>query len=137
MKSHLLYVQSLSKQFVRGIFLNKPTNFRHVVDDISHRLKHAGYRGEEHKVKTDDGYILKIHRVLPKKHTAHKGSAFLMHGLFRNSSDFLATGPKTALAYYLADHGYDGKEFQLLQSIEFNFLSFSLDRQRKRHKILD
>lgn len=98
--------KSLSIRLIRHFYVNSRKNFRHV-DEFSHALKTAGYRGEGHHVKTEDGYILQVHRVLPKKHSVHKGSAFLMHGLFRSSSDFLATGPKIALAYYLSDHGYD------------------------------
>lgn len=76
-------------------------------DAVTERIKSAGYQGECHETKTDDGYILKIHRILPKQNCDIKGSAFLMHGLFRNATDFLSSGPKTALAYYLADNGYD------------------------------
>lgn len=76
-------------------------------DEVLYNTKNSGYRSEVHSTKTEDGYVLNIHRVLPQKHSTHKGSAFLMHGLFRNSSDFLATGPKIALAYFLSDHGYD------------------------------
>src|SRR5690349_14522489 len=76
-------------------------------DEVSSAVTRAGYRSEVHKVKTEDGFVLKVHRVLPMKHSVHKGTAFLMHGLSRHSFDFIATGPKKALAYYLADHGYD------------------------------
>lgn len=79
----------------------------HDADSVTERIKVAGYQGEYHRTKTDDGYVLKIHRVLPKQHSDFKGSAFLMHGLFRNATDFISSGPKTALAYYLADNGFD------------------------------
>jgi pimeloyl-ACP methyl ester carboxylesterase len=107
MKSQFLKVRSLSPCYVRNLFLGKAKKFPDVEDEVSHTIKSAGYRGEFHKVKTDDGYVLKVHRVLPEKNSATKGSAFLMHGLFRNASDFLASGPNIALAYYLADNGYD------------------------------
>lgn len=96
---------SLPFKFLRNLTLN--TNRSNHVDEVSHAIKGAGYRGESFKTKTEDGYILTIHRILPKKHSDFKGPAFLMHGLFRNSHDYIATGPKIALAYYLADHGYD------------------------------
>jgi hypothetical protein len=79
------------------------------VDEFSRRSSIAGYQSENHKVKTDDGYILTLHRLLPQSKTASKGSAFLMHGLFRNSADFIASGSKIALAYYLSDHGYEAQ----------------------------
>lgn len=94
-----------SFNILRNLSFNTSTS--HHADEVSHAIKDAGYRGESHVTKTEDGYILKIHRVLPKKRSVYKGSAFLMHGLFRNSSDFIATGPRIALAYYLSDHGYD------------------------------
>lgn len=106
MKAILTVSRLLSKNLVRNVHVNSVQSCRHV-DEVSHALKTAGYRGECHEVKTEDGYILRLHRVLPSKHSTHKGSAFLMHGLFRNSSDFLASGSKIALAYYLSDHGYD------------------------------
>lgn len=98
--------QSLSRSLARNFYVNVVSSSRHV-DEVSHALKTAGYQGESHKVKTEDGFVLKVHRVLPKEQSVYKGSAFLMHGLFRNSSDFLASGPKIALAYYLSDNGYD------------------------------
>lgn len=139
MKSRLLCAPSLSRQCIRQIFLNKPTSYRHIADSFTHTVENAGYRSESHKLKTEDGYILKLHRVLPKKHSSHKGSAFLMHGLFRDSSDFLATGPKTALGYYLADHGYDGKIYLnfILKLSKSSKIIFSVDWQRERNKTFE
>ena len=99
---------SLTSKYLRNLSLSLKRNVNTFHDDeVSQAISKAGYRGESHMTKTEDGYILKLHRVLPKKHSVYKGPAFLMHGLFRNSSDFIATGPKIALAYYLSDHGYD------------------------------
>lgn len=97
---------SLSSNLLRNLSRNTINRDSHV-DEVSYAIRDAGYRGESYMTKTEDGYVLKIHRVLPRKHSTQKGQAFLMHGLFRNSSDFIATGPKIALAYYLADNGYD------------------------------
>jgi predicted esterase len=76
-------------------------------DEVTNLINGAGYRGDAFKVKTEDGYVLTLHRVRSKKREDFKGTAFLMHGLFRNSADFLATGPSVALPYLLADNGYD------------------------------
>lgn len=100
-----LRARSLSLKCVRNIFISRARTSQ--VDAVSQSIVKAGYRAETHKTKTDDGYILTLHRLLPQLHSGHKGSAFLMHGLFKDSSDFIATGPKTALAYYLADNGFD------------------------------
>lgn len=107
MKVNLLEgARSLSLGYLRHFHASNVKSSLHI-DDVLSATKAAGYRSEIHTTMTEDGYILKIHRLLPQKHSIHKGSAFLMHGLFRNSSDFLATGPRIALAYYLADQGYD------------------------------
>lgn len=75
-------------------------------DDIIKLITHAGYKAEAYVVTTDDGYFLKIHRLLPKLRT-NKKPVFLMHGIVATAADFLITGPKVALAYLLADNGYD------------------------------
>lgn len=76
-------------------------------DEVTNLINNSGYRGDAYKVKTEDGYVLTLHRVRSSKRENFKGTAFLMHGLFRNSADFLATGPNVALPYLLADHGFD------------------------------
>lgn len=76
-------------------------------DEVTNLIFGAGYDGSAYKVKTDDGYVLTVHRVRSNKRENFKGTAFLMHGLFRNSADFLATGPNVALPYLLADNGFD------------------------------
>lgn len=75
-------------------------------DNILKLIKDAGYMGEAHRVVTEDGYILKVHRVLPKRESTSK-PVFLMHGILATAADFLITGPNIALAYLLADNGYD------------------------------
>lgn len=76
-------------------------------DDVLELINSAGYKGESHLVETQDGYILKVHRIVPKKPNTLKKPVFLMHGLLAASADFVITGPQTALAYYLSDAGYD------------------------------
>ena len=76
-------------------------------DEVTNLINCAGYRGDSYKVKTEDGYILTLHRIRSNKREKMRGTAFLMHGLFRNSAEFLATGPNIALPYLLADNGFD------------------------------
>lgn len=78
-------------------------------DKVIELIGTAGYKTEAHRVETRDGYLLKVYRLLPKFKTAKK-PVFLMHGVLSSAADFLITGPKIALAYLLADNGYDGKE---------------------------
>lgn len=81
-------------------------------DKVIELITNAGYKGEAHRVETDDGYLLKVHRVLPKTRDLKSESkpVFLMHGILATAADFLVTGPEIALAYLLADSGYDGRQ---------------------------
>lgn len=76
-------------------------------DDVLELIKKAGYNGESHLVETEDGYVLKVHRILAKHPNLATKPVFLMHGLLAASADFVITGPEIALAYYLSDFGYD------------------------------
>lgn len=78
-------------------------------DDVLELIDKAGYIGETHKVITEDGYILKLHRIPPRFGNSTKPPVFLMHGLFATASDYLITGPKIALGYFLADNNFDGR----------------------------
>lgn len=78
-------------------------------DNVLDLIRGAGYKGEAHKVVTDDGYFLKVHHMLPKLNEtkAIKKPVFLMHGIVATAADFLVTGTEIALAFLLADNGYD------------------------------
>jgi lysosomal acid lipase/cholesteryl ester hydrolase len=76
-------------------------------DDVLDLIKNSGYKGESHFVTTEDGYVLKVHRILPRQQKSTKNPVFLMHGLLAASADYVITGPKIALAFLLADSGYD------------------------------
>ncbi|XP_038210436.1 lipase 3-like [Zerene cesonia] len=70
-----------------------------------------GYPFEEHPVVTEDGYILGLHRI-PHGRDEHnvpgrRPAVLVMHGLFSSSADFIIMGPGSALAYILAEAGYD------------------------------
>lgn len=65
-----------------------------------------GYPFEEHNVKTEDGYILSLHRI-PCKENCTSEVIFLMHGLVDSSDTWLLQGPNKSLGYILADKGYD------------------------------
>lgn len=92
-------------------------------DQVLQLIANAGYQGEAHQTETDDGYILKIHRIIPKFPNG-KEPVFIMHGILATSADFLVTGSNVSIAYLLSDHGYDvwlGKYFNhMFQMITFN-----------------
>ncbi|XP_030383250.1 lipase 1 [Scaptodrosophila lebanonensis] len=62
-----------------------------------------GYQAEVHRVTTEDGYILTMHRI--RKDGAQP--FLLQHGLVDSSAGFVIMGPNVSLAYMLADHNYD------------------------------
>jgi len=70
----------------------------------------AGYPSETHTVVTDDGYILKLHRIPHSpgdEYNSQRPIVFLQHGLLSSSADWVVTGPGKALAFILAKRGYD------------------------------
>ncbi|XP_050085818.1 lipase 1-like [Anopheles aquasalis] len=66
-----------------------------------------GYGVEEHPITTDDGYRLILHRVNSENTRPNATVVLLMHGLLCSSADWVVIGPGNALAYLLADRGYD------------------------------
>ncbi|CRK92414.1 CLUMA_CG005975, isoform A [Clunio marinus] len=69
-----------------------------------------GYPFEEYEVTTPDEYILKVIRISgsPNSPPSYgKTVVFLQHGLLSSSADWLVLGRNKALAYLLADQGYD------------------------------
>ncbi|KDR16428.1 Lipase 3 [Zootermopsis nevadensis] len=73
-------------------------------------LAKYGYPAESHTVQTDDGYLLTLHRIPHGKEVAARADrppVLLQHGLLSSSADWVVNGPGKALAYLLADQGYD------------------------------
>ncbi|XP_055616407.1 lipase 3-like isoform X2 [Toxorhynchites rutilus septentrionalis] len=71
-----------------------------------------GYTAEAHTLKTADGYLLTLHRIPCGRMGCVEGKGvgqpvFLQHGLLSSSADWLLSGPEKALAFILADAGYD------------------------------
>lgn len=66
-------------------------------------LRAYNYPAEEHRVITEDGYILEMHRVP----NPGRPAVLVMHGMLSSSADFVLMGPGIALAYFLHDEGYD------------------------------
>ncbi|CAL4119912.1 unnamed protein product [Meganyctiphanes norvegica] len=72
-----------------------------------------GYPVEIHHVVTEDGFILELHRI-PHGLKARRNNlgeaqrvAYLHHGILGSSADWLMNSPDEALAYILAEEGYD------------------------------
>lgn len=75
-------------------------------DQVLELIANAGYKGKSNTVETEDGYILKLHRLIPKKSNGRR-PVLVMHGIAVTAADFLITGKDIALAYLLSDCGYD------------------------------
>jgi len=66
-----------------------------------------GYPSESHVVRTEDGYLLTLHRIPGGRlHQGPSGGAsgrpvvFLQHGLLASSADWVLTGPGKSLGKY-------------------------------------
>jgi len=69
-----------------------------------------GYPVQTQSVQTEDGYILTMHRIPYGRGGARRADrppVLLQHGLLCSSADWVLSGPGEALAYLLADAGYD------------------------------
>ncbi|KAI5702933.1 hypothetical protein M8J75_005719 [Diaphorina citri] len=87
------------------------TNYNPDVDLPTPKIiRRHGYPAESYIVQTEDGYLLEIHRIpygRKGRRSGKKEVVFLQHGVFGSSADWVVAGPDTALAYLLADKGYD------------------------------
>lgn len=75
-------------------------------DQVLKLIESSGYQGEAHQIETEDGYILKLHRIVPKIPNG-KRPVILCHGILATSADFLIMGREYSIAYLLSDYGYD------------------------------
>ncbi|KAG5876081.1 hypothetical protein JTB14_028854 [Gonioctena quinquepunctata] len=75
---------------------------------VPEMVSEEGYPIEIHYVTTSDGYILCLHRI-PHGISGVKNDkvAYLQHGILVSSADWVLSGKHRALAYLLADEGYD------------------------------
>ncbi|XP_031838473.1 lipase 3 [Nomia melanderi] len=67
-------------------------------------ITEEGYPAEAHTVETEDGYLLTMHRI---RGNPGSPAIFLQHGVLGSSADWVILGKGKALAYLLADQGYD------------------------------
>ncbi|XP_062020471.1 triacylglycerol lipase 2-like [Rosa rugosa] len=75
-------------------------------------VKTRGYICQEHHVTTEDGYILRLLRIPygrfgSKSTTDQKPPVLLQHGLLTDAASWLLNPPNQALAFILADKGFD------------------------------
>lgn len=58
-------------------------------------ISNASYPVEIHEITTEDGYILKLHRI--PIHNSSKRPVLVMHGIISSAADYVVCGPKRAL----------------------------------------
>ncbi|XP_004346891.1 hypothetical protein CAOG_05206 [Capsaspora owczarzaki ATCC 30864] len=78
--------------------------------NVTEIIRARGFIGDDHKVVTEDGYILTIQRVRAPGATAFKGAVLLQHGFIDSSATWVMTSETNAtksLAFYLAQSGWD------------------------------
>ena len=107
---HLLLVITIFIQLAntKTIHLKKdPDEY----SDTPTLIQSKGYQAQEHQVITDDGYILKIHRIpfgkTSNNSTKKRPVALLQHGLLDVDSTWVINFPQQSLGFILADAGYD------------------------------
>lgn len=67
-------------------------------------VQRHGYLAEEHKLNTEDGYILTVHRIVGSKKSLPrfgKPIVYLQHGIFSSSDGWVLTEPERTLGNYL------------------------------------
>ncbi|CAH1402323.1 unnamed protein product [Nezara viridula] len=76
---------------------------------IENMIREQGYPFEKHSVVTDDGYILTLHRIPHGKNQSGKVGrpVLLWHAILCSSDVWVVSRPDKALAFILADKGYD------------------------------
>jgi pimeloyl-ACP methyl ester carboxylesterase len=109
---------------------------------IEELITQQGFTFEEFSVKTQDGYICKLHHLhAPQGPT--KGPVFLQHGLLDSSDAWVVNYRDRSLGFILADEGFDvflgnsrGNKYCLehesLDSKQSEFWDFSWDEMAKR-----
>ncbi|KAG6455069.1 lipase 1 [Manduca sexta] len=105
--------------FVEELFMTGPPGSRisnniteDALLDIVGLISKYRYPVEVHKVVTEDGYILEMQRIPHGRDRNNhpdprKPVVLVMHGLCASAADWVLMGPGTALAYELAEQGFD------------------------------
>ncbi|XP_074586651.1 triacylglycerol lipase 2-like [Curcuma longa] len=70
-----------------------------------------GYKCQEYKVQTEDGYILGLQRIPQGRESKGDGKkrqpVLLQHGILVDGSSWVLNSPEESLAFILADNGFD------------------------------
>jgi len=111
-------------------------------------IRYWNYPVEEHHIRTDDGYLLTVHRIPHGRHNNNTTSGkdrpvvFLQHGLLCSSSNWVINLPHQSFAFILADNGFDvflgnvrgntySRRHEHLKTSSPRFWDFSFDEHAK------
>ncbi|KAI5744617.1 hypothetical protein M8J76_003875 [Diaphorina citri] len=96
----IVFFVKVSRQFEDNRFLS-PIKFQHM--RTTEIIRYWGYPAEEHKVTTEDGYILTNFRI------PNRGGypLLFLHGLTSSSDCFLGRNPSVDIVFLLWKRGYD------------------------------
>ena len=70
-------------------------------------MEEAGFQYAQHKVETEDHYVLSMVRVTKPNLKEGAPVVFFQHGLCDSSFTWVTNGPKNSPAFMLAKLGYD------------------------------
>ncbi|CEQ40754.1 SPOSA6832_02403 [Sporobolomyces salmonicolor] len=65
-----------------------------------------GYECEDIDVETEDGFVLRVHHLISKKHEKPGHPVILQHGILSNSVTYMVNEERS-LAFWLLEQGYD------------------------------
>ena len=87
---------------------DNPEKYRNelLVKDMRYYARECGFDLEDHTVTTEDGYYLRLQRVIAPNAAKNGYPVLIMHGLFQSSGSFV-TSEERSLAFWLAQQGYD------------------------------
>jgi lysosomal acid lipase/cholesteryl ester hydrolase len=94
--------------------MSESTDVQQSIDDaLVNLVQTRGYSCIKHKVTTQDGYVLHLFNIQRDKEQNHSNNnkqrniVFLQHGLFNSCATWCLSSNNDALAFTLADNGYD------------------------------
>ncbi|KIM84051.1 hypothetical protein PILCRDRAFT_6891 [Piloderma croceum F 1598] len=75
--------------------------------DVTYYAREAGFDIVNEEVETEDGFLLRVHRVVNPRHEQNDNARYpvlILHGLFQSSGAFV-TSEERSIAFWLSEHG--------------------------------
>ena len=107
----MLDIRHWNKSFKRD--WDRPDKWKdeELTKDVKYYAESCGYKIIDQTVETEDGYLLRVHKVVVPGRENHvkvdgRGGwpVIIQHGLFQTSGSFV-TSEERSLAFWLAEHG--------------------------------